>query len=139
MVKEIVFKCDPCTSRGEDSTATHVVPVTIGTGKSQNLDLCDADYTQLLQPVVNALLEFGYSDEPVKPKRKSPAPRVEQPATDAAPAPETGAYDREGPYQCRFCEQQPKHIKSLSNHLRQVHGTTLSAFRSEYGDPVLVA
>lgn len=139
MVKEIVWKCDPCTSRGEDSTATHVVPVTVGTGKSQNLDLCDADYTRLLQPVVNALLEFGYSDEPAKPKRKSPTPRVA--ADDDAPADEKTVppYDRDGPFQCGLCTQQPKHRKSFSNHVRSVHKMTLTSYRSEYGDPVLVA
>lgn len=122
MVKEIVFKCDPCVDRGEDSTATHVVPVAIG-GQPKNLDLCIDDYTRLLQPVIDALEKYGYTDEPTPKKRAKP-----------------GAVDQgAGPYQCKFCPQQPRHIKSFSNHLRQVHDMTLIDFRQQHGEPELVA
>lgn len=132
-MKEIVWKCDPCTSRGEDSTATHVVPVTIGTGKTQLLDLCDADYARLLEPVVEALQEFGYTDDvPAKPKRKTVSAAVSAPT-------ESSALPYDGPFQCGLCPQQPKHRRSFSNHVRQVHNMTLVAYRSEHGDPKLVA
>lgn len=131
-MKEIVWKCDPCASRGEDSTATHVVPVTIGTGKTQLLDLCDADYHRLLEPVVNALQEFGYTDEPVKPKRKVSSAAVSAPT-------ESSVLPYDGPFQCGLCPQQSKHRRSFSNHVRQVHNMTLVAYRSEHGDPKLVA
>lgn len=135
-MKEIVWKCDPCTSRGEDSTATHVVPVTIGTGKERLLDLCDADYARLLQPVVEALKEFGYTDDvPAKPKRKTSAavPAGSMETRTLSP------YDEVGPYQCGLCPTQPKHGRSFSNHVRQVHNITMTAYRSEHGDPKLVA
>lgn len=134
-MKEIVWKCDPCTSRGEDSTATHVVPVTIGTGKTQLLDLCDADYARLLEPVVNALQEFGYTDDvPAKPKRKVASAAVPAGSMETRVVP---PYD--GPFQCGLCPTQPVHRRSFSNHVRQVHNMTLTAYRSEHGDPKLVA
>lgn len=128
MVKEIVFTCDPCAADGRHSPATHVgLMLAIGRRKPKMLDLCDSHNEQLIAPVIEALSSWGYTDD------------VPTPARRASPAAES-PYDSEvGPYQCGLCEQRPKHLKSFSNHVRQVHETTLTAYRAEHGDPQLVA
>lgn len=122
-MKEIVWHCDLCLSKGQEVIADHVATaVVIGKAKERLIDLCDADYKLLVTPLVDALAEHGYNDTPPKPKRD------------------------EGPFTCLVSECEAaakgrvwKNRRSFNGHVLEVHGIGMDDYREKYGNPVPVA
>ena len=70
-MKELVFRCDICMARGQATVASRpATAVQIGSTAPLLIDLCQADYDELLDPVIQALAKYGYKDEPPKKTRK---------------------------------------------------------------------
>lgn len=73
-MKELVFRCDICMARGENTVANRpATSVQIGSTAPLLIDLCQTDYDELLDPVIQALAKYGYKDEPPKKTRKRAA------------------------------------------------------------------
>lgn len=121
MARELVIRtrCDLCTA-----TATRVgIRVAVGRVRGRTLDLCEVHFTNLLQPVLDALEKHGTE---VKTGEKVPTHRQSWKRVT-------------GPVQCRAgCMSAPhKTVATLENHLRRLHGLTLDEYTERFGSDAL--
>lgn len=118
MVREHItrLRCDVCSDQ-----ATHEkVTITIGGAvRGRTLDLCDRDYRELIQPLLNALAS-------VRPYSSS-GNRSRQWAGRSI-----------GPFLCRAgcVSGLLKNLTTLDAHLKGIHGMTRAEYIELYGEPV---
>lgn len=114
MAREVVLQvwCDPCLANDIHEPAVPQDPrirFTLGT-KEWELDTCEVHFKELLQPVVDALQEFG-----IKVDGKAAAPR-----------------SKDDPRTCLACGSELGNAGSFNAHVRQQHGLKIGEYRAQY-------
>jgi hypothetical protein len=132
MVRALTFYawCDLCPADDRRKAVRVNIPISIGGLQARTLDLCELHYKELLQPVLDALYEYG----------EKAAERVISPNGSGRRrnSNRTGKWREPGPFRCQVetCVSAPlKHLASFRIHVERLHKMGLPEYTERYGEP----
>lgn len=128
MAREVVTNiwCDQCLEDEDErySPARELPPIVLGNAKPRILALCERHEKELYEPFRQLVMEVGVVASPGSPAA------TRMPGT----APGSGVYFCPVPT-CPKHTHPLKHEQSLRNHARNIHESTVSKLREEFGEP----
>lgn len=131
MAKEIrTFTwCDICLAKGDHVEGTEVT-ITLSGLKPRLLALCETDANDIIKPLRDILEDVG---QIISTTTKSPTKTASRRAVTESAESTENAESTEGELSCPACDKRYSVNSSLRNHLRTVHGLTLTQARAQYG------